>query len=213
MKLTLEPYLAQANRLPSNGRYILAQYDNNSIVVYQAYRPQIGRLAAECGYFSGEFQFDRMSWIKPNFLWMMYRSGWGRKEGQETVLAITLQRTAFDKILAAAVHSKYERALYESQAEWKKAVRNSKVQLQWDPDRHPTGAKLERRAIQLGLRGEFLRKYATDWLLDIEDISDFVAQQLEFVKREDWANLLLPRETIYPVGDREVRAKLGLSEL
>jgi len=27
-----------------------------------------------------------MSWIKPNFLWMMYRCGWGTKEGQQVTL-------------------------------------------------------------------------------------------------------------------------------
>jgi uncharacterized protein DUF4291 len=27
-----------------------------------------------------------VTWIKPSFLWMMYRCGWGKKAGQETVL-------------------------------------------------------------------------------------------------------------------------------
>jgi hypothetical protein len=33
-----------------------------------------------------------LTWIKPPFLWMMYRCGWATKPGQETVLdvAITL---------------------------------------------------------------------------------------------------------------------------
>jgi hypothetical protein len=47
-----------------------------AIVVYQAYRPQIGRFAAPRGSFGGShFSLGLMSWIKPNFLWMMYRSG------------------------------------------------------------------------------------------------------------------------------------------
>jgi len=25
---------------------------------------------------------NRMTWIKPNFLWMMYRSGWASKKNQ-----------------------------------------------------------------------------------------------------------------------------------
>ncbi|WP_422570328.1 DUF4291 family protein, partial [Erwinia billingiae] len=29
-----------------------------------------------------------MTWIKPSFLWMMYRSGWGMKDpGQKRILA------------------------------------------------------------------------------------------------------------------------------
>lgn len=37
-----------------------------------------------------------MTWIKPSFLWMMYRCGWGTKEGQETVLAVDISRRGFD---------------------------------------------------------------------------------------------------------------------
>ncbi|MEA5578039.1 DUF4291 family protein [Anabaena sp. UHCC 0451] len=71
MRLVTEPYLNQVSRWPKNGRHILAQYDDHSIVVYQAYRPTIANFAATHGYFSGEFSFNRMSWIKPNFLWIL----------------------------------------------------------------------------------------------------------------------------------------------
>ena len=37
-----------------------------------------------------------MSWIKPNFLWMMYRCGWAAKENQKSVLAISINKTDFD---------------------------------------------------------------------------------------------------------------------
>ena len=62
---------------PKEGRHILAQFDDDTVIVYQAYRPSIGRYAAEHGAFGGDFSYSRMSWVKPNFLWMMYRSGWG----------------------------------------------------------------------------------------------------------------------------------------
>ena len=42
--------------------------------------------------------YNRMSWIKPNFLWMMYRSNWGRSQGQEVVLAVRLKRSFFDSL-------------------------------------------------------------------------------------------------------------------
>ncbi|WP_141653813.1 DUF4291 family protein, partial [Erwinia billingiae] len=29
---------------------------------------------------SPPFSMTRMTWIKPSFLWMMYRSGWGMKD-------------------------------------------------------------------------------------------------------------------------------------
>jgi hypothetical protein len=34
-----------------------------------------------------------MTWIKPSFLWMMYRCGWGAKEGQESVLVVEITCT------------------------------------------------------------------------------------------------------------------------
>jgi hypothetical protein len=73
MKLPTEPYLVQARRWPEAGRHILAQFDASSVVVYQAYRPSIGHYVARHQAFGGEFSFSRMSWIKTNFLWMIYR--------------------------------------------------------------------------------------------------------------------------------------------
>jgi Domain of unknown function (DUF4291) len=187
--------LTQISQLPPIGRHIVAQYDDQYVVVYQAYRPAIGNFAATHGYFGGEFKLDRMSWIKTNFLWMMYRSGWETKEGQEVTLAIWLKRKAFDEILEAAVNSKYVPKHYSTEKEWQQALKRSHVRLQWDPDHHPSGIKLERRAIQLGLRGEFLANYARDWILKIEDISEFVNQQCQNVG-SDCEYLIVPAEKV-----------------
>lgn len=210
IKLLTQNHLATISDLPKTGRHIVAQYDDNSVVVYQAYRPAIGNFAASHGYFGGEFQLNRMSWIKTNFLWMMYCSGWGTKEGQEVVLAVWLKRNAFDQILAAAVHSSYAPGIYASQRDWEKAVKNSQVRLQWDPDHYPSGAKLQRRAIQLGLRGEFLTTYAGDWILAIEDISEFVLEQRQNI-RSDCQDLIVPVEKVYPVLNCDIAQKLQLS--
>jgi hypothetical protein len=51
------------------------------VVVYQAYKPSIAQFAVENQCLGGpDFSFNRMSWIKPNFLWMMYRCGGQRKK-------------------------------------------------------------------------------------------------------------------------------------
>jgi hypothetical protein len=154
-----------------------------------------------------------MTWIKPNFLWMMYRSGWGTKPGQEVTLAIRLSRVAFDQILAQAVHSTYLPKIYESHESWRSAVKNSDVRLQWDPDHSPRGGKLERRAIQLGLQGEVIAKYARDWIVSIEDISNFVARQYLHVLNQAEADLLTPSESPYSVGDELVAQRLQLGLL
>jgi hypothetical protein len=209
--LQCESYADQLNVWPDQGRHILAQYDDERVVIYQAYRPSIGHYAASHGHFGGEFSFSRMSWIKPNFLWMMYRSGWGTKQGQEVTLAVFLKRTAFDEILAQAVHSGFVEAVYGDRGSWQQKVKESGVRLQWDPDHAPNGAKVERRAIQLGLRGEVLKKYAQEWIIAIEDLSQFVSEQRENIGKLD--GLITPRERVYPVKDAEVARKLRLNEL
>ncbi|BDS06831.1 hypothetical protein NT6N_18710 [Oceaniferula spumae] len=175
--LSTKSYLEQLSEWPKSGQHIMAHYDDETIVVYQAYRHEIGNYASRHNYFGGDFCYNRMSWIKPNFLWMMYRSGWGTKEGQEIILAITLKRSFFDEILSKAISSTYQISEYASREEWQAAVAHSDVRLQWDPDHAPDGSCVARRAIQLGLRGKMLSRYGRDEILQIEDISKFVAEQ------------------------------------
>jgi len=75
---------------------VRARYTENSITVYQAYSPEIAAPAVAAGRFVAPFKRERMTWIKPSFLWMMYRCGWATKPGQERVLAITITRAGFD---------------------------------------------------------------------------------------------------------------------
>lgn len=212
MNLPTEPYPLQKARWPRTGRHILAQFDDESVVVYQAFRPEIGHFAARHGRFGVGFSLGRMSWIKPNFLWMMYRSGWGIKADQEVTLAVRLRRRAFDEILGRAVHSSFVPEVYVTQEGWRRAVAGSGVRLQWDPDHGPSGNPLERRAIQLGLRGDVLAAYTRDWLLGIEDISNFVAEQRANA-RAPHDRLATPREEVYPVADAEVAGRLGISSI
>ncbi len=73
--LSLAPYLTQAARWPAAGRYVLAQATTDTVVVYQAYAPSLGTAAAVLGRLQDVpgFSMDRMTWIKTNFLWMMFR--------------------------------------------------------------------------------------------------------------------------------------------
>jgi len=210
-RLITTTYLEQVMVLPKTGRHILAQYDDNSIVVYQAYNPEIGHYAAEHQHFGGEFSLTRMSWIKTNFLWMMFRSGWGTKPNQEVILAVRIKRSAFDSILPVAVHASFAPEVYADQAAWKTALSQSPVRVQWDPDHHPTGTKLERRAIQLGLSGAALASYAREWIVDIEDISEFARKQRLNSRTRAYDKLIIPKEQIYPVQDAGVAARLGIS--
>jgi Domain of unknown function (DUF4291) len=208
--LLTERYVIQASLWPDSGKHILAQADTESVIVYQAYRPTIGRYAVKHGHFGGEFSFSRMSWIKPNFLWMMYRSGWGMKPGQEVTLAIRIRRKFFNDLLAEAVESSFSERQYSTWEEWQKAVDTSPVRLQWDPDHGPSGATLQRRALQLGLRRQRLKEFGKNEPLEIIDISAFVAEQRENTAKQRIQELLTHVEQVYLPEDPAIRAKLGL---
>ncbi|MGM9489760.1 DUF4291 domain-containing protein [Ideonella sp. YS5] len=189
--------MAQCQRWPAEGQHILAHFDDSSVVVYQAYRPSTGQYAITHGRLGGpDFSFNRMSWIKPNFLWMMFRSGWGTKPGQEITLGLRIRRPFFDSLLQQAVASSFDASRHASEQDWKAAVEASEVRQQWDPDHAPDGSKVARRAIQLGLRGEALRALAGPELLEVIDMTPFVEAQRAH-SAGDWAGLQSPVELVY----------------
>jgi hypothetical protein len=178
MRTPTERYEDAVRDWPGAGRHVLAHADADAIVVYQAYHPQIAAAAvAEQRFGGGGFSLARMSWIKTNFLWMMHRCGWASKPNQERVLAVRLPRAAFDGVCAAAVPSAFVPGVHPDREAWQAAVAGSDVRLQWDPDHDPAGRPQVRRAVQLGLRGESLRRFAHEWPLAIEDVTPFVVEQ------------------------------------
>src|ERR1700758_2929548 len=103
LKIITESYENSVNRLPKTGQYILASQTEHDLIVYHAYKPAIADYAVKHQVLGGpDFSYQRMSWIKPNFLWMMYRCGWASKKDQERVLAIWINKTHFEKIISCA---------------------------------------------------------------------------------------------------------------
>ncbi|WP_280740778.1 DUF4291 domain-containing protein [Pedobacter kyungheensis] len=180
-------------------------------MVYQAYRKEIGEFAVKNQFFGGEFSLNRMTWIKPNFLWMMYRSGWGTKEGQEITLAIHLKISAFQNYLENAAYTSFAQSEGISHEEWRNELENSSIRLQWDPDHDPHGKKEDRRAIQIGLRDNFINSFATKDILLIEDISEFVREQHKFVQNNQLADLLVPEEKPFKFSNADLNSKLKIS--
>lgn len=116
-------------------RRIRAVYDEHTIVVYQAYAPEIVEPALAAGTFVAPFRRERMTWVKPSFLWMMYRCGWASKPGQERVLAVTITRAGFEWALAHSCLSHYEPKLHSNRKAWAERLEASPVRIQWDPER------------------------------------------------------------------------------
>jgi hypothetical protein len=141
---------------------------------------------------------------------MMYRCGWATKENQERVLAIRISKESFISILEKAAISSYSTQYHASHAEWKNELVEKEVRLQWDPDHDPFGGKLTRRAIQLGLKGEALRKFGQHDILQIEDITAFISTQRQFLNKEQIHNLTVPVETVWNIQHPELERKIGI---
>jgi hypothetical protein len=152
-----------------------------------------------------------MSWIKPNFLWMMYRSSWGQAEGQEVVLGLRIRRSFFDWLLSSAVFSSFDASRHASREQWQTAVAGSDVRLQWDPDHLPTGDKCERRAVQLGLRADALARFGRTELLEVIDMSPLVEEQRELASSWRDGRLQTPVETCYLPAEPGAAVNVGLS--
>jgi hypothetical protein len=115
---------------------------------------------------------ERMTWIKPSFNWMMYRSGYAVKPGQEFVLGIDITREGFEWALRHAVLSRFHPELHRSYEDWQRAVETSPVRIQWDPERDWQLQPMDGvRAIQIGLSDEAVRRYVNEWIVKIEDVT------------------------------------------
>ncbi|HUC83363.1 MAG TPA: DUF4291 domain-containing protein [Flavisolibacter sp.] len=210
MKIGTENYLEAIERLPKQGQQIIGYQQDEQIVVYQAYNHQIADYAIKNQRLGGtHYSYNRMSWIKPNFLWMMYRCGWAFKENQERVLAIWISKVDFENILHEAVFSSFNPAYYLSHEHWKGELTQKEVRLQWDPDHDPFGNKLTRRAIQIGMKGSVLETFGKQQIRLIEDITDFVKEQKMHVDKQELEKLCIPVETVYEVLDERLRKRIG----
>ena len=188
--------------IPIPSHEIRGVYDDDprvTIRVYQAYADPIADAALAHGRFAPPFSRNRMSWIKPSFLWMMYRAGWGFKDsGQCRILAIDIQRTGFDWALAHACLSHPDPSL--SKAQWESHKAAHPVRIQWDPERDLHHHPLPHRSIQIGLSGEALARYVDEWTVNITEITPLAHRIQALVATGDLAqaSALLPPERPYP---------------
>lgn len=182
-------------------RQVRALFDDETVTVYQAYRAETALEALRSGSFSTGFSRARMTWIKPSFLWMMYRSGWGLKPGQEHVLAIRLRRDGFEAALGQATLSHHDPKLHATRAQWSRSLKRAPVRIQWDPERDVHLRALNHRAIQVGLSGTAVDDYCDAWITGIDDATGLAHQVHALVReqRHAEAHALLPDERPYPL--------------
>ncbi|HEY7348254.1 MAG TPA: DUF4291 domain-containing protein [Ktedonobacterales bacterium] len=192
-------------------REIRADYDERSIIVYQAYRKEIALPAIAQNHFVPPFSLNRMTWIKPSFLWMMERSNWGRKPGQEYILAIRITRQGWEEALSQAVLTTPDSGIYRDADEWRSQQKQALVNIQWDPERTIHGASLPYRSIQVGLSRHIIEKYVSEWTLEIRNATPLVRKISALLKAGETSKAqdLLPKERVYPVSPAIAR-RLGI---
>lgn len=155
-------------------RQVRAAFDRDTVTVYQAYSPAIADSAVAAGGFVPPFSRERMTWIKPSFLWMMYRSGWAGKPGQERILAVRITRAGFEEALSWSCLSHFDPEVYEDCDARQRRKGESPVRVQWDPERDVSLNPLCWRSLQVGLGGRTVPSYVDDWIVDIHDVTSAV---------------------------------------
>ncbi|SHI40712.1 protein of unknown function [Nocardiopsis flavescens] len=185
---------------PTPRHQIRARHTDTTVTVYQAYAPRLGLPAARAGRFPADWKRGRMTWIKPSFLWTMYRCGWVLKADQETVLAVEITREGFEWALRNACLSHYDRSVHADRDAWRRELAAAPARVQWDPERDLRLRPLEHRSLQLGLAGEASTRYADTWITAIDDVTPTARRVHDLVRRGDLAGAreLLPRERPYP---------------
>jgi len=153
--------------LPADANVFSGEWDEEGVYVYQAYNDDIASWAVTHQQFGGPtFNPRRMTWIKPSFAWVLYRSGYGRKHNQTRILKVKLPHLAVAQLL--------------SKCQCKQGGGGSKGRVQWDPARDLMAAEgngreprklLRARAIQIGLKGSLSEHYVRS-AVSIEDVTE-----------------------------------------
>ena len=181
---------------------IRAMYDADTIRVYQAYSDAIADTALAHGRFvEPPFKMARMTWIKPSFLWMMYRAGWGFKdEGQKRILAIDMTRDGFEWALAHSCPSHPPAGM--SPDDYAALKLRCPVRVQWDPERDLHLQPLAQRAIQIGLSAEAVHLYVNQWTCRITEVTSLAHDMHALVQQGELqaAANKLPVERVYAIG-------------
>ncbi|KAL7946033.1 hypothetical protein V8C42DRAFT_322284 [Trichoderma barbatum] len=206
-------------------RQIRASYDDNHIIVYQAYKASIAEAAVKAQKLnaSPDFSPGRMTWIKPSWCWMMYRSGYSYKDdGQSRILALKMKREHFLGLLEQGILSTHPSPHAHVDKESTNKTAHEKptdVRIQWDPERNAKLEALHYRSIQIGIPGTLSTKWANEWIVSIEDVTErarelkkAVEDQPDIALEELVSKGLVPKEEPLDVPE-EIMTRLEMTVL
>lgn len=171
------------------------EWDDEGVFFYQAFNDDIADWALQHQCFGGpKFKPARMTWIKPSFAWVLYRSGYGRKHNQNRILKVKVPHTSVADLL--------------SRCQCKEGGGGSNGRVQWDPGRdleswdgRAPRELLRDRAIQIGLKGANSELYVQS-VVSIQDVTNLGhrLKEAHAAKSKDAMALIradLPRERPY----------------
>jgi hypothetical protein len=182
-----------------------------TIIVYQAYSDPIATAAVASQSLSASPLFNpaRMTWIKPSWCWMMYRSGYSYKDAnQARILALTMRLEDFWWLL--------RRARLTDEGGFKEG---EEVRVQWDPERGVRLGRMEgTRSVQIGVPKNLSSRWVEEMVVGIEDVTER-AREMKRVLDEDVDRKmgrdelvkmgLMPVEEVVDVPE-DVRARLRM---
>ena len=180
---------------------IRAHYTKSTITIYQAYAPAIADPAIKQQKFVAPFSFQRMTWIKPSFRWLMHRSNWGQKKSQDRILAVEITRSGWDKALELGVLTHPEPSVYPDPDAWTRRFQEAAVHIQWDTERNFRGAGLSHFSIQVGISRRLIQEYVDQWIVKVEDLTPKVIKMRDLIRsgKANDAKRMLPSERVYQV--------------
>ena len=182
-------------------RQVRAVFDDETITVYQAFSHEIVDKALRAGGLVPPFRRERMTWIKPSFLWTAYRSGYATKPGQERVLAVRITREGFEAALWSSCLTHFEPHTYADRTAWEARRDATSVRVQWDPERDLQQQPFGHRSLQVGLAGAAAASYVDEWISDLTDVTSTMHALGRLIgeARFSEAELLLPAAITYPL--------------
>ena len=187
-----------------------AEWDEEGVYVYQAFKDGIANWALENQRYGGpDFDPKRMTWIKPSFAWVLYRSGYAQKHNQNRILKIKIPHDAVAEIL--------------SKCSCRHGGGGTVGRVQWDPERDLFAADgnaprkmMHQRAIQIGVKGS-LSEFYVQSIISIQDVTELarIVQNAHISKTKDGIENIssqLPIERPYmPLCSKEVLEHLSMS--
>ncbi|MEQ1500635.1 MAG: DUF4291 family protein [Myxococcota bacterium] len=189
------PLTSCARAVPDR-RTVLATYDDDAVIVWQAHSDAVADAALRDGGFGGRsWRTDRTTRFRLSLPSLLARNGWATRPGRERILAVRLCRVGFDAVLRQAVHAAMEPGVYPCRNAWHLATRYGQVTLAWHPDVDPTGAELDHETLRVGVRDGVLARFARDWVVGVEDWTPWVVANRTQVS----ASLPVPAVAPYPL--------------